>query len=404
MSYFEEDDLSAKIRHYLPDLKMTTAETENNATAANGAEKKVSAEDLEWQIIRQVEHYFGDYNLPRDKFLREQTEQNEGWIGMDTMLKFKRLASLSSDEAVILSAIAKSDTGLLEVDTEAKKIRRKPDIPVPEWNDERRKELEKQTVYAKGFDKENSTLDDLLVFFKDNSGSEWKNVMNVQMRMYTDKKKNTKGFKGSVFVTFKDVESAEKFLKQEGLKVKDQEITSKWQSEYFAEKSNEYLEKKNAKKEKAKKDDKKESEDKKEGEEEKKEEFVLPKGSVLVIKELGEEVKREDLKSELEAQFQTEPTSIAFIYYNKGEPLAKLRFKEENAAVDLLAKIKEKGEVKISDKVAEFSVLEGQEEQDFLDQCVEDMKKHRGNQNRGRGHKRRGGFGGGRGGKRGRRN
>jgi len=33
------------------------------------------------------------------------------------------------------------------------------------------------------------------------------------------------------------------------------------------------------------------------------------------------------------------PEEIAFIYYQKGESEAKLRFKKENAAVDLLKKI-----------------------------------------------------------------
>ncbi len=39
-------------------------------------------------IVRQVEHYFGNYNLPRDKFLLEQMKLDDGWIPMETMVKF----------------------------------------------------------------------------------------------------------------------------------------------------------------------------------------------------------------------------------------------------------------------------------------------------------------------------
>ena len=47
-----------------------------------------------------------------------------------------------------------------------------------------------QTVYCKGFDKENSSLDQLIGFF-----SKYDNVLNVSMRNYTDKKDNKKKFK-----------------------------------------------------------------------------------------------------------------------------------------------------------------------------------------------------------------
>ena len=71
------------------------------------------------------------------------------------MLKFKRLASLCDDPSVIIDALAAAadKSGLMEVDTAGSKIRRAPSKPVPEWNDERKAQLTKQTVYVKGFDK-----------------------------------------------------------------------------------------------------------------------------------------------------------------------------------------------------------------------------------------------------------
>ena len=67
---------------------------------------------------------------------------------------------------------------------------RSPNHPLPEWTEERKKELIAQTVYVKGFDKEASTLDKLIAFFND-----YESVINVTMRHYIDKKDNKKKFK-----------------------------------------------------------------------------------------------------------------------------------------------------------------------------------------------------------------
>ena len=38
-------------------------------------------------------------------------KENDGWVTMETLLKFKRLADLSSDAKTILASIKKSDSG-----------------------------------------------------------------------------------------------------------------------------------------------------------------------------------------------------------------------------------------------------------------------------------------------------
>ena len=73
------------------------------AKTENGSEKKCAAynlDTLEGKIVRQVEHYFGDYNLPRDKFLKETIQSDDGWVSMEIMLKFQRLSTLSNDAKV----------------------------------------------------------------------------------------------------------------------------------------------------------------------------------------------------------------------------------------------------------------------------------------------------------------
>lgn len=59
--------------------------------------------------------FTGDVNLPRDKFLGEQVTLDDGWVPLDVLTKFNRLAKLSMDTDIIANALAKSTSGLLEV-------------------------------------------------------------------------------------------------------------------------------------------------------------------------------------------------------------------------------------------------------------------------------------------------
>lgn len=44
--------------------------------------------------VSHLQYYFGDHNLPRDKFLKEQLQLDDGWVPLETMLKFNRYFSL----------------------------------------------------------------------------------------------------------------------------------------------------------------------------------------------------------------------------------------------------------------------------------------------------------------------
>merc|ERR1719192_1912434 len=83
--------------------------------------KDFTPEEINAKIVRQIEHYFGDYNLPRDKFLKETIKTDDGWVPMETMLNFQRLAALSTDSKVILAALKKGGSGLMEVDEDTQK-------------------------------------------------------------------------------------------------------------------------------------------------------------------------------------------------------------------------------------------------------------------------------------------
>merc|ERR1719249_161611 len=290
------------------------------------------------------------------------------------MLKFKRLSDLSKDEKVIVDALKQSKAGLLE----GSEIRRDPAIPLPENTEESRKLLEARTAYAKGFNKENSTLDELIEYYNESNPD----VVSIQMRNYCEKKGKEKvwKFKGSIFLTFKTEEAAKAFEEKE-------------------EKRNKFGKNKDKKSKTEGADGKEEVEVKQE------EEFTLPKGSVLKLTGLGGEITREDIKEVLKEQcsvnIDKDGGDIAFITYEKGEAEAKIRFKTEGGAKAPAAAWVAKDKVEIKGMTVVGSLLEGEEEDQFLKDSAQDLKNRR-NKNKGQkfGQKRRGGGNHGHGGKR----
>ncbi|XP_045511726.1 la protein homolog [Colias croceus] len=332
--------------------------TESNGQENNENGNSETPSDLENNIIRQMEYYFGDVNLPRDKFLKEQVSLDDGWVPLDVMLKFNRLSKLTTDHEVIVNAINKSPSGLLEVSEDNKKVRRNPEMPLPEMNEERRKELTARTVYAKGFPKD-STLDDILQFFKQHEL-----VENVIMRRYLDKQSKKKMFKGSVFATFKTREQATKFVETKGLKYKDTELLLLWQDNYLQQKQEEYA---------ALKEKKQKRGQQKEGNEEK-DTFKLPTGTVLFFNEGNETLTREKIKDAL-----TElGAEVAYIDFKSGDTQGWVRLTKENAGKELAGKLTD-GKVKIDDSELVFKLLEGDEETAYLEKTVEEMSKRRKN-------------------------
>jgi len=377
--------------------KKTAEADKKTEEAANGDKKTEEAangdakSDVLAKVKRQLEYYFGNYNLPKDKFLKETIKESEGgWVSLDIMLKFQRLAHITTDQDVILEAI--KDSKLLEANTEKKEIRRLPSLPVPDFNEDTRKAHIAKSIYAKGFEKEKTTLDDLIKFFEPYEG-----VINVIRRTYG--KDTERFFKGSVFVTFTDKESAQKFLDLEEVKSPEGEVlVRKWQQDYFDEKDKE-----NEGKRKARHNTKMQNKQAKEALEEKAEEetskLTLPTGAILVLEGFkNADTKREDIKDALKDKFEVKADeAIAFVYFNKGEKEAKLRFSSENAAKDLAKKIseslKEGEKFTVNEDQLEVKVLEGQEETDFLEKCKSDIANQKG-RNR-KGHKRHSGRPGG---------
>lgn len=307
----------------------------------------------EQDIIDQIEYYFGDANLFRDKFLQAETAKNEGWVPITTLTTFKRLASLSTDVNVIVNALDKSDSGLLEISEDRQSIRRHPERPLPEKNEETRKEIQSRTAYVKGFPKE-LEMPDFIEFFK-----EYPKVSHVVIRKYLDKPTKTYKSKGSVFVTFNTRDQCAAFLTQD-IKHKDTELITKWQSDYYAGKKTERQEQKKEKNAKLEP------------------EIELPKGAVLLITDVKPDTTRDAIKQKIVSL----EGNVAFVEYTNGEEKAYVRLANENGAKDLLAKLTD-GKLQLGEHESPVSVLDGEDEEKYLADCVEKMKLRRkaGNRN-----------------------
>lgn len=316
----------------------------------------------ELDIIRQIEYYFGDANLARDKFLQGEIEKDEGWVPLTVLLTFKRLSQMSEDAKVIAAAVQKSDEGLVEVSEDQTKMRRHPERPLPEQNEEHRKEVMSRTVYLKGFPTE-TEMSDLIEFMLPYEPA------NIVLRKYHDKPTKTYIFKGSVFITFATKEQSEKVL-AEDLKYKDTVLIKKSQEAYMEEKKEERIVK-----------------DKKRGKNKKEEtaSFELPKNAVLFLEGFAEETTRENIKTSL-AEFGGD---IAFVDFSKGDKKGYVRYSAENIGKEVVAKLTD-GKFKVDEAEITVRLVEGDEETEFLKKVIENMKSRRSNTNRGR----RGGGGG----------
>ncbi|XP_054707541.1 la protein homolog [Uloborus diversus] len=315
-------------------------------TCANEEGKEIS--DLEAKIIRQVEYYFGNYNLARDKFLGELVKQDDGWVPMETMIKFKRLKSLSEDFEVITTALKKSPNQLLEVSEDGSKIRRMLEKPLPANDEEHRRERDERTLYVKGF-KRTTTLDELLEYFKPH------NSENILMR----RNPANKTFKGSVFVTFETKDDSVKFLENKSLKFEGMELLRETKKAYI-ERKDIFFE--NLRKEKEKKLlGKKDTENKNE-ENVAAPQLEMKEGCCLKLTGLDNNVTREMLKDTFGSY-----GNIIYIDYSRGKQNGIIRF-EEGIVPDIVQKIPEEDgqrKVKIGSSNPVVTLIEGDEEKEY---------------------------------------
>lgn len=82
--------------------------------------------DLVAKIVKQVNFYFSDTNLPTDNFLlKEVRKTQEGWVPIRLIASFKRMKSLSKDIRVVAAALETSTKLVVS----GHRVRRKEPLP-----------------------------------------------------------------------------------------------------------------------------------------------------------------------------------------------------------------------------------------------------------------------------------
>ena len=93
-------------------------------------------------VVKQVDFYFSNSNIPNDKFLRGLVEATpEGWVSIETIASFKRMQQLSENLAGIVEALKSSKE--LDVSEDGKNVKRKEPFRSDYWE-----VANKQSIYA----------------------------------------------------------------------------------------------------------------------------------------------------------------------------------------------------------------------------------------------------------------
>lgn len=92
------------------------------------------AEVLKAKIIKQVEYYFSDENLPTDNNLIGFIKKNkEGFVPITIIASFRKMKKLTRDHSVIVAAL--KDSSFLVVSSDGKKVKRLHPFPISDFRD-----------------------------------------------------------------------------------------------------------------------------------------------------------------------------------------------------------------------------------------------------------------------------
>jgi len=370
------------------DNSVTTTTTIDKTDHANGDNHMTTLSqsttsddsDLDKKIVRQVEYYFGDVNMVRDKFLKAEVVKEDGWIPLSILTTFKRLQALTIDPKAIFNALKKSVSGLLELNETEGKIRRHPERSVPSSQAELEVALRNRTIYVKGFPKTaDVTLDKLLVFFERFGSTD-----NIQMQ----RQFKTKDFNGAAFVVFPTEEEARAFVaksKETPIKYEDGSVLEcSLQDDHYKKKALDMatggkggameLREKRANEKQARKEKHKDDLEKKTSEHAEKLNSETLHGALIHLAGMPANGTRELIKAKF-----TPFTKMPWVDFNKGDAEAWVRLNEANTAKGVLEKVlaADNGKLVIGSTEVTPRILEGEEEANFLKEANEKRAAHR---------------------------
>lgn len=157
--------------------------------------KRSRVKQLLADVKRQVEFWFGDVNLHKDRYLKNVILQSrDGYVDLCLLTTFNRMKKLTTDTKLIARALKNSE--VLEINLEGTKIRRKQPLG------DSPKDVDDRTVYVELLPKDVTHVWIERVF------SKYGNVVYVSVPRY----KSTSDSKGFAFVEFKTQAQAQKAI------------------------------------------------------------------------------------------------------------------------------------------------------------------------------------------------
>ncbi|XP_071782668.1 la-related protein 7 isoform X2 [Centroberyx gerrardi] len=161
----------------------------------NEKKKRSRVKQLLGDVKKQVEFWFGDVNLHKDRFLRELIDESrDGYVDISVLTSFNRMKKLTTDTKLIARALKNSS--IVEVNLEGNKLRRQLPIGrVP-------KDVDSRTVYVELLPK------DVTHGWIERVFTKCGNVVYISVPRY----KSTGDSKGFAFVEFETEEHAQKAI------------------------------------------------------------------------------------------------------------------------------------------------------------------------------------------------
>ncbi|KAE8279027.1 La-related protein 7 La ribonucleoprotein domain family member 7 [Larimichthys crocea] len=157
--------------------------------------KRSRVKQLLGDVKKQVEFWFGDVNLHKDRFLKKLIdESDDGYVDLSVLADFNRMKKLTTDTKLIARALKNSS--VVEVNLEGNKVRRQ--LPIGEVPDN----VDSRTVYVELLPKDVTHSWIERVFTKCG------NVVYVSIPRY----KSSGDSKGFAFVEFEKEEEAHKAI------------------------------------------------------------------------------------------------------------------------------------------------------------------------------------------------
>eukprot|EP00884_Botryococcus_braunii_P022248 jgi/Botrbrau1/8707/Bobra.0311s0019.1 len=347
------------------------------------------SEPVQQKVKAQVEFYFSDSNLPRDKFLRGKTEEDpEGFVDIALLCSFTRMCKalgfikiLKPEEveddvvAQVAEILRTSDN--LTVSEDGKRVRRT--VPLGSC-EEVNAQAEERTLYVSPFPFD-VTLEPLLVFFRTVAP-----VNCVRLRRHT----YSKDFRGSVLVEFASLEDAEKAKGQalvyEGAPLKmefwntfkakikedrqakaatvDPATPSGTENAKPAGESDEAIEGGTPEAAEHKTEGGAAAADEAQGGEEEEEEAAVPDWEpCCVVRFTFEDGLPDDLKYfDLKKSFGGRDAGVAYVEHPAGELSGCIRFRTREDAAGAISKGDPPGTAAVKEKKVRLEILEGPEE------------------------------------------